>query len=349
MSARIRNFVRLLTEDKIRGPFSGILYSLASFFSGLYAYAAGVRKNFFDQKVWKSEKLPFPVISVGNLTWGGSGKTPLVEYLAYRINELQKRALVLTRGYSHDEIVQYKEHLPHVLIGVGKNRVQTAQKILQQHKVDLGILDDGFQHWPIERDIDVVTVNSLNPFGNELLIPRGPLREPIVALKRAHIVVLTHVNLVKPEELDALRLRVKELAPEAAVVESFLEPLFFYRGQKKQRIPLERLQNQKVTTFSGVGVPRSFQLILAQRQIRAVRNFEFTDHYRFTRRDLEEVKYVSEAAASQEIITTEKDFYRAPDMIAKVLNPLVLATRLRIASGEDILTGALSRLLGASV
>ena len=96
-------------------------------------------------------------------------------------------------------------------------------------------------------------------------------------------------------------------------------------------------------------MPRSFQLLLAQRQIRTVRNFEFTDHYKFTRQDLEEVKLVSQAAASDEIVTTEKDFYRSPDMIAKILNPLVLATRLRLSGGEKILTDKLSQLLGVSV
>lgn len=349
MLSKAKNYFRLLAEDKGKGPAAEFWYPILETASHFYARGVERRKAMYAKKKLKSNKLPFPVISVGNITWGGSGKTPFVEYLAWRINEAQKRALILTRGYSHDEVVQYREHLPYVLVGTGKNRYETAMAIREKHKIDLAILDDGFQHLAVERDLEILTINSLDPFGNGKLIPRGPLREPVENLKRAHLIVLTHVNLAKPEELENLKKQIGGIAPKVPVLETFLEPLFFYRGQKKQRIPIEKLENHKVTTFSGVGVPRSFQLLLAQRQIRPVRNFEYTDHYMFTKRDLEEVKYVSQAAASEDIITTEKDFYRAPEMIAKILNPLILATRLRIAAGEEILTDRLSRLLGVQV
>ena len=111
---------------------------------------------------------------------------------------------------------------------------------------------------------------------------------------------------------------------------------------------VEKLQNRRVTTFSAVGVPRSFQLILSNSQIKPVRNFEFTDHHIFSNKDLNEIKSISKVASSDEIITTEKDFYRAPERIIKHLNPLVLATELRIAKGEPELLGRIRELLGAN-
>lgn len=346
MGKNLKTYFRLLAEDREQGKAAKFWYPILKAASKIYGRGVEARKKKFEAKE-NRRRLKFPVISVGNLTWGGTGKTPLVEYIVRLISDLDKTPLILSRGYSHDEIEQYRQHLPRVLIGVGKDRYDTASQIAEKNRVDAAVLDDGFQHWALERDLEIVTVNALNPFGNGELVPRGPLREPVEGLIRADIVVLTHVNLVKPEELDAIKKKISALAPKASLIESYLEPLFFFRARKRQRVPIERLQNQRVTTFSAVGVPRSFQLILAHSQIRPIRNFEFTDHHEYSRRDLEEIKYVSEAAASHEVITTEKDFYRSPGVITDTFDPLVLATRLCIGAGEDVLKDRVLRLLGA--
>ncbi|MBU3758860.1 MAG: tetraacyldisaccharide 4'-kinase [Candidatus Omnitrophica bacterium] len=345
MGKKLKTYFRLLAEDREQGKLADLMYPMLKAASKVYARGVEARRQKFARQE-NRRRLKFPVISVGNLTWGGTGKTPLVEYIVRLISDAQKTPLILSRGYSHDEIEQYRQHLPRVLIGVGKDRYETAERAAQKNRIDAAVLDDGFQHWALERDLEIVTVNTLNPFGNGELVPRGPLREPVEGLNRADLVVLTHVNLVKPEELEAVKKKITELAPRAGIVESYLEPLFFFRARKRQRVPIERLQNQRVTTFSAVGVPRSFQLILAHSLIRPVRNFEFTDHHEYSKRDLEEIKYVSEAAASHEVITTEKDFYRSPGMIADVFDPLVLATRLSIGAGEELLKSRILRLLG---
>jgi tetraacyldisaccharide 4'-kinase len=167
-------------------------------------------------------------------------------------------------------------------------------------------------------------------------------------LNKASIILISHVNLIKPEELEKLKKKIKSLAPKAFLVESCLEPLFFYRADKRSRVSLDRLQNHRVTTFSGVGTPRSFQLLLSSCQIKPARNFEFEDHHPFSDEELQEVKRVSISAAAEEIVTTEKDFYRDPEKITKILNPLVLATRLRILTGEEILNERLFKLLGVT-
>ncbi|HCM43207.1 MAG TPA: tetraacyldisaccharide 4'-kinase [Candidatus Omnitrophica bacterium] len=291
-------------------------------------------------------RLAFPVISVGNLTWGGTGKTPLVEAIARKVLAAKKTPLILSRGYSHDEVEQMKSHLEGALMASGKDRVLAAKEVLRDYHVDLGVLDDGMQHWPIERDLEIVTINALNPFGNGKLIPRGILREPLSALQRAHIVVLMHVSFLKTQDLRDLRKKVAELAPQAKLVQAYIEPLFFYRGRDHLRVSLEKMRGKRVTAFSGIGAPRTFQLILQRSKVKPVRSFEYRDHYEFKKKDLEEIKKISDLADAEEIVTTEKDFYRCKKLLSETLDPLVLATRVQFMSGEDILDDAIMNLVG---
>ena len=343
----VKNFFRLVAEDKqpsgIKIQVLRVFLRGMSFFYGMGVFAV---RWLYERGILPRKRLPFPVISVGNLTWGGTGKTPLVEYLAQRVIERHKTPLILTRGYGKDETEQYRAHLPGARIGVGKERYEVAQKMRSRDRIDLSILDDGFQHWKVIRDFDIVTVNALNPFGNEKLFPRGILREPPQSLKRANVIVLSHVNLPGAKELEALRTRIRKLAPKAFLVEAYLEPLFLYRPRKRIRLSLPQLQHQRVATFSAVASPRSFQLLLARHGVKAVRNFEFCDHHRFSREELDEIVQISKKGEVDEILTTEKDFYRSPELISQIIDPLILAVRLRIASGEEILTDRIFRLLG---
>ena len=340
-----RSYFRKLAEGHENGPLAYALTPVLEAASACYGVVNGTIRGLYESKILRRTKLPFPVISVGNLTWGGAGKTPFVEYLVRRISERQRTPLILTRGYSHDEVEQFKAHLPKVVIGVGKDRVKTALEEAAKQKIDVAVLDDGLQHWPIERNFEIVMVNALNPFGNRRLIPRGVLREPVSMLKKADMVVLFHVNLISKKSLESLKQEIRNAAPKVPMVEACLEPLFFYRARKKARVPLEKLQNQKVTTFSAVGVPRSFQLLLASNKIKPVRNFEFTDHHVFSKNELDEIKTVSDSVSATDIVTTEKDYYRCSEMLASTINPLVLATRLRIASGEEHFMRTLYQIL----
>lgn len=343
-----RNYFRRLAEGYEDGPLARFLFPILDAASGIYGSAVAAKRGKYEKESSR-KKLPFPVVSVGNLTWGGTGKTPMVEFLARRVAERNRNVLILTRGYGSDETEQFKNHLPKATLGIGKDRFAVGSEIAKNQKIDIAILDDGLQHFALHRDLEIVTVNALNPFGNRKLIPRGILREPVDCLKRASIVVISHVNLVPRAELDKIKNEIRQYAPEAGIVDTQLEPLFFYRAKKKARVPLNKLEHQKVATFSGVGAPRSFQLLLSQLHLRPLRNFEFADHHRFSARELQEIKEVSDSASLAEIITTEKDYYRCPDLIADTINPLVLATRLRIVSGEGFLMQRLAKILEAVV
>lgn len=342
----LKNYFRLLAEDRQTGIAAQALKPLVRIVSFFYGAGVVLLRMLYEKGILPRQRLPFPVISVGNLTWGGTGKTPLVEYLARRVIERRRTPLVLTRGYGADETHELQTHLPGARIGVGKERYKAACRIIQSERIHVAILDDGFQHWKIARDIEIVAVNALNPFGNGELFPRGILREPRQTLRRAALIVLTHVNLVGAKELVELRDEIRRLSPHSFLAEAYLEPLFFYRAKKRIRLSLPQLENRRVATFSGVASPRSFQLLLARAGIKPVRNFEFCDHHAFSRKELEEIRQVSEKSEVEEIITTEKDFYRAPDTITEVLDPLVLAARLQISAGEEILTDRIFDLLG---
>lgn len=345
-NSTIKNYFRLVAEDREAGLLAQGLKPLLAVGSWMYGVGVSLLSFLYQAKVLPRRRLPFPVISVGNLTWGGTTKTPLVEYLARRVLERGRTPLVLTRGYNPDEVEQFRAHLPGARLGVGKERYQVARGMSRRERIDVAVLDDGFQHWKIMRDIEIVTVNALNPFGNRKLFPRGILRESPAALRRAAVIVLTHVNLLQAKELAELRETVRRYAPSSFLVEAYLEALFLYRARRRNRLSLDRLGKQRVATFSAIGSPRSFQLLLAHHGIKPVRNFEYCDHHTFSREELEEIRQVSEKSDVEEIITTEKDFYRSPETIAEILNPLILATRLRIASGEEILADRVFRLLG---
>jgi len=346
MFSSTRSYFRRLAQGYEKDTLSHFLYPVLEVVSRIYCVVVRMVRVLHEAKILPRKRLQFPVISVGNLAWGGTGKTPFVEYLARRVSERRRTPLILTRGYSHDEVEQLRHHLPKAVIGVGKKRWNVAQDMAKKHRIDVAILDDGLQHWRIERDIEIIMINALDPFGNGKILPRGILREPLSILKRAAIIVISHTNLVSIQKLRELKEKLKEIAPESFIVDSYLEPLFFYRAKRRSRVSLDRLRNQRVTTFSAVGAPRSFQLLLSHFSIKPVRNFEFTDHHVFSEGELQEIRQVSDSASVDEIVTTEKDFYRSASVITNSLNPLILATRLRISSGEEILTDRLFRLLG---
>ncbi|OAY77006.1 putative tetraacyldisaccharide 4'-kinase, mitochondrial [Ananas comosus] len=234
-------------------------------------------------------RLPVPVISVGNVTWGGNGKTPMVELIARFFDECGVAPLVLTRGYAGgDEAKMLKRHLQDTsaIIGIGANRAATAASLLNKHgytdacrvlcmedhtlphkfgphsdngKVGVVILDDGMQHWSLLRNVEIVMVNSMMPWGNSHLIPRGPLREPLSALGRADILVIHHADLVSDMQLKIIESTVLYICATLPMFFSRLVPSHLF-GVKNphSRFPLTMLNNSAVLCVSGIGFPYAF-------------------------------------------------------------------------------------------
>ncbi len=341
----LRNYVRLMIEGREKGFLALLIRPFLKVLSVFYGAASEWKRGFYLRNPRKSESLPIPVVSVGNITWGGVGKTPITMHLGRFFLSERATPLILTRGYGSDEHHEYKAELPNALLGIGKNRTEIARDILKTHRPQVAIMDDGFQHWRLKRDLEIVVVNALNPFGNRELIPAGILRERPESLGRAHIIIFNDVNLLPRKNFEEIKKEVRALAPKAELLEAQREPLYFYYANSRSRLELDKLRGKRVTTFSGVGTPRSFQLLIAQLGLKAARNFEFCDHHVFSEKELREVLEVKMSSESEQIITTEKDFFRCEESIKTILNPLILKTSLRIIVGDTILKDRLRRLL----
>lgn len=346
---KLRNYFRLLAEDQpYASRWAWFWKPLLKFASVFYFVGLRFHHFLYQIGILKQHQFNRPVISVGNMTWGGTGKTPLVEYIARFYINRRKMPLILARGYGQDESKLLTRQLPDAQFGIGKDRVQAAKRVLATHPVDVIVLDDGFQHWRIKRDLDVVVMNAFSPFGNFSLIPRGILREPSESLKRASIVVLTDVNLMPRKDLENLKAKIRTMAPRVEFVEAYREALYFYRPGSRERIQLDRFQGQRVTSFSGIGSPRSFQMLLNQLGLKTILNFEFSDHHRFTEQELKEIVSAKESSESEEMITTEKDFFRCEEAMKKIAKLLVLKVRLRLTTGESLLHQYLGRFTPTS-
>lgn len=343
----VKNYFRGVAEKK-PSEHLDVLFLRFSLRILSVIYGAGIlmRRLLYRLGIFKSKKFSQPVISVGNLTWGGTGKTPLVNYLANFFADKNKIPLVLTRGYGSDESKEMEANLKCARIGIGANRVKQAEILLNEGPADVVILDDGFQHWKIKRDFDIVLVNVLNPFGNGSLIPRGSLREPLSALKRASIIILTDADLVPRKEVEEIRKKIRAINPAISFALARREPVYFYRAKNGRRFYPDYLEGRKVSAFTGIGTPRSFFKLLNRAGIKPAYSFEFSDHHRFRKSELEEILRVKNVHEIPEVVTTEKDFFRCRELITEILNPLVLKIRFRLMEGETLLVDRLNALIG---
>ncbi|MBI4431181.1 MAG: tetraacyldisaccharide 4'-kinase [Candidatus Omnitrophica bacterium] len=336
-------YLRILSGDTA-GPVGAIFGAILALLSYLYTAVVLAIRRLYGKQILKVKRLSISVVSVGNLTWGGTGKTPLVDYVAEHIESAGKRVFILTRGYGSDEIKELARGHPAAKVVVGKDRYAAARKALENSKADIAILDDGFQHWRLFRDLDIVAVNALNPFGNGNVIPAGILREPVSAVRYADFVVITHTNLVERTVLDQLvgRLRRNGIRDEQ-IAESVHEPQYLYRASSGKRVLPGELGSKQALAFSGIGHPASFESTLKGAGVKLSRSIRFQDHHSYSGDELRSIK--SEALAVDELITTEKDFLRSPELMIDIIDPLVLKIRIRITKGEKVLHARLDSIL----
>jgi len=334
----------------IDGTKKGLLAAmLRRFLEGLsFFYSAGIRlrRYCFDKGHAAARELPVPVVSVGNLTWGGTGKTPLVIELAKKVEAMGKKPLVLTRGYGNDEAKELMENLSPIPVGVGTDRVKTAWKYLTKGKYDIVICDDAFQHWKIDRDWDILAVNAFEPFGTGFLIPRGNLREPLEAFRRAQTVVLTHSDK-HLGDVARVKKALLEIAPHLEIAEACHEPMHFYRTVAGEIKPLEFFGHIRAVVFAGIGCPDAFRRTLEGLGIRIAKFFQFPDHHPFTREEIIEVRDFLFKENLQDAITTEKDYFRSKKILVDILDPWVLKMRMKIKVGERKIEDRLAELMKA--
>jgi tetraacyldisaccharide 4'-kinase len=282
-----------------------------------WPYGAGVslRDCFFTAGWKRIERVPVPVVSVGNLTLGGTGKTPCVEYLARHYRGRDAMVAIVSRGYGggdglNDEALVLAENLPDVPHLQGSDRVALARLAIEDLESDLLILDDGFQHRRLARLLDIVLIDATEPWGFGRLFPRGLLREPPRALCRADAVVLTRCDAISATAVVNLRNTVLRLAPSALVAQSVHRPLA-WRSADGLEMGLDQLGARPAYAFCGIGNPTSFRNTLAQLGIMVQEFRIFPDHHAYRRTEIEDLgSWAERLPADGVVLTTQKDMVK---------------------------------------
>jgi tetraacyldisaccharide 4'-kinase len=295
----------------------------------------GLRNRLHDSGRLKAHALPRPVISVGNLTLGGTGKTPFVESLARLLSEEGYLTCILSRGYggsraedplvvsdyrhirvgathAGDEPYLLARKLPGVAVVVGANRFEAGLLALEQFPVHLFLLDDGFQHRALRRDVDIVLLDATNPWGGNALLPAGTLREPRAALRRAHAIGLTRLHQCEPAAAKALQGEIQAAVPGV--------PLFGTRSITTgiRELPngrirtLDAVKGRRVVAFAGIGRPEAFFRDLEAAGATIVARRIFRDHHPYRASDVAELLDEASRCAADAMVTTEKDAVRLP-------------------------------------
>ena len=328
----IKTYLAEVAYDRKRGWPHCFIWPILYLFSLLYLLGLSLVRTAYLKGWLKVCRPKSTVISIGNITLGGTGKTPLVIMLSHYLRQTGFKAAVLIRGYGPgkiaDEVRVLEKNLSGIPVLTGADRITNAAKAQTEHGADTIILDDGFQHWKLARDLDIVCLDSLNPFGNGYLLPRGILREPISALKRADIIVITGSGQSEDIAKD-LNSRIKDINPEALIVQAQRTPIYLTGLQDEERLELELIKDKPISLFCGIGNPDNFKKTLTSLGARLKAEFIFPDHHLYTPADLEQIITVSQEKGIEKIITTQKDAVRL-DRPENNNNILVLHIEMRI-------------------
>jgi tetraacyldisaccharide 4'-kinase len=304
---------RELVSGRQKGAKATVLRGILRLAETPYALAMRIRNRRYDTGSAESHDAGVPVISVGNLTLGGTGKTPLVEWIARKMRQSQVRVAIVSRGYGaeesgyNDEALELELSLPDVPHLQNPDRVSAAQVAVEELEMQLILLDDGFQHRRLQRDLDIVLLDASEPFGYEHVFPRGTLREPLAGLERADVIVLSRADMVTPEQRDVIKFRGRRYAPSAVwcEVEHRVATLLNSNGHE---VGIEMLKGKRVAAFCGIGNPSGFRHTLDNLCCEVVAWREFPDHHNYMRDDVAALSSWGQQA--DVIVCTRKDLVK---------------------------------------
>jgi len=339
--------------------------------SKLFLVAVKTRRWLYNVRILRDKTLGVQVIAIGNLTVGGTGKTPVVEKFARELRDAGRNVAILSRGYrsrpvpmhrkflnklflrhdhtpprvvsdgksllldselAGDEPYMLASNLKDVVVLVDKDRVKSGRYAIQKFGCDTLLLDDGFQYWDLQgRRHDVVLIDRQQPFGNEQLLPRGTLREPPSHLARAHTIFITKSD----GDTAALRERIAKLNPQAAVIECVHHPLYFEDVFTGERKGLDFVKGKKVASLSGIAQPRSFEQSLVKLGGELVYTKPFADHHRFSQQEIINVINRAKKRLAEIIITTQKDAVRFPKIDRRDLPFYFMRVEIKIVAGAN--------------
>lgn len=346
---------------KQRGMIPTLFRMLFMPFCWLYRGIVFIRNYCYNVGIFKQKKLPCTVISVGNIVVGGTGKTPAVAAIAKLLQNKGLQITILLKGYkrsnkkevlfvsdgenhlssqedSGDEADMLARILPKIPIVVGNKRYLTGQAALKRFDTDVLILDDGFQHRQLARDLDIITMDATQPYGTGTLLPIGSLREPRAAIQRADIIILTRTDVVKTG-IKNLKDELNKLAPNTPILESVHRPTSLYPLYNKGiHFPMstDNITGKRILAVCGIGNPNAFLATIDKFGPEKVESLAFPDHHVYSDSDIQQIKHHMQQHKIEWIITTQKDEQKLVDLKTE-LPILVLAIELIITEGEAIL------------
>ncbi|MBN1974280.1 MAG: tetraacyldisaccharide 4'-kinase [Sedimentisphaerales bacterium] len=362
------NYIELISGQS-KGFFAGVFYIILIAASKIYAVIIRLRNFFYNKHIFAIHEVEAKVISIGNITAGGTGKTPLVIWLCniltaeQRPNTKDCKLAILTRGYKikqnkdqrfflADEPAILAENCPKTNIVINPNRVIGAAEAIGKYDANVLVLDDGFQHRRLARDLDIVTIDATCPFGYGRIIPAGLLREPLNSLKRADAIVITRCDQTSEAQLSQIEDKLRNINPKLLIARSIHKP-FHIKTIDNRQLSLEHFKNKKVFAFCGIGNPDSFINSLKNMDYDIVGTKIYDDHHNYTENCLADLRKESQNMGSEIILTTQKDWTKIRRLESVKDLPLTyLVIEIKFLTGEDrlrcliedALTGKISRI-----
>ena len=367
----LETFGREVIAEERHGTGAALLRAVLFTFSKLYQVLVKIHRGLINVRILRDETLGVQVIAIGNLTWGGTGKTPVVEKFARELRDQGRNVAILSRGYrskpaplyerlmnkillradttpprvvsdgksllldsetAGDEPYMLASNLSDVVVLVDKDRVKSGRYAVEKFGCDTLLLDDGFQYWKLRgRRHDVVLIDCQQPFGNEHMQPRGSLREPPSHLARAHTIFITKSDGKTAE----LRQRISALNSTAGIIECVHHPLYLEDVFTGKRADLSLIRGRKVASLSGIAQPESFEQNLINSGSELVYSKRFADHHRFSQQEVLNAINRSKKRQAEMIVTTQKDAVRFPKIDRRDLPILFMRVEIKIVAGAD--------------
>ncbi|MGL4594519.1 MAG: tetraacyldisaccharide 4'-kinase [Thermoguttaceae bacterium] len=313
-----------------------------------YFFATFLRNFCYDKGIIASESFSKPIISVGNVTLGGTGKSPLIAWLVRHFLANQNRPGLISRGYKkndsgvNDEFLELAFHFPEVPHLLNRNRCEAARELIYRvasESVDVILLDDAFQHRKIARDLDIVLIDAMNPFGFGHLFPRGMLRESLKCLNRADIILLSRADCVSEKERMFLRDKICTQFPCQIWGEVCHSPAFLVDIKSREHFPIQSLQDKKIAAFCGIGNPGAFQKTLAnalqESGAEIVEMSIFPDHHLFSESEIVRIVDSAQKLGATQILCTMKDFVKLDPLWFGDISTAAISISLQFLAGEE--------------
>ena len=359
----------------VPGKRAALLCGFLKALSWLFYILVQLRLCLFNHRIIRASTLGCQVISVGNVTVGGTGKTPIVETFARALTEKGRKVAILSRGYKSrktplwekilkkeerlprvvsdgkrlllnsdlagDEPFMLASNLPEVSVVVDRDRVKAGKYAVRKLGCDTLVLDDGFQYLKIHQRTDIVLVDYTNPFGYGNVLPRGLLREPMRNLKRAGFIFITKCP---PEGAPELKAKLRELNAQAEISECRHTSKYLKNLYTREQLDLDAIQGKKVATISGIAVPEGFEEGVRKLGGEIVHTARYADHHRYTQQEIIETINRATKAGAELIVTTEKDAVRFPRIDRCDLPILYLRVEIEMLSGSEAFNDWIDRI-----